>query len=132
MYKNEMKFHMLMFMNAWMMLVLLKYRCQMQCLTLECCTHSGWRRYGSLSGETEAMPKGSGEIEPVPSGSGETGLVPEGSGKMGPMPSGSDETEPALKGSGEIGPAPSVSGETKLALSWLGETLNTSWTIWAN
>ena len=35
-YKNEMKFHMLMFMNAWMMLVLIKYRCQMQCLTLEC------------------------------------------------------------------------------------------------
>ena len=28
-YKNEMKFHMLMFMNAWMMLVLMKCRCQM-------------------------------------------------------------------------------------------------------
>ena len=29
-----MKFHMLMLMNAWMMLVLMKYKCQMQCLTL--------------------------------------------------------------------------------------------------
>ena len=27
-YKNEMKFHMLMFMNAWMMLVLMKCKCQ--------------------------------------------------------------------------------------------------------
>ena len=36
MYKNEMKFHMLMFMNAWMMLVCMKCRCQMQCLTLGC------------------------------------------------------------------------------------------------
>ena len=36
MYKNEMKFHMLMFMNAWMMLVLMKCKCQMQCLTLGC------------------------------------------------------------------------------------------------
>ena len=35
-YKNEMKFHMLMFMNAWMMLVLMKCRCQMQCLTQSC------------------------------------------------------------------------------------------------
>ena len=31
-----MKFHMLMFMNAWMMLVLMKCRCQMQSLTLGC------------------------------------------------------------------------------------------------
>ena len=31
-----MKFHMLMFMNAWMMLMLMKCRCQMQCLTLGC------------------------------------------------------------------------------------------------
>jgi len=38
MYKNEMKFHMLMFMNAWMMLVHLKCRSQMQCLTLGCYT----------------------------------------------------------------------------------------------
>ena len=29
-----MKFHMLMFMNAWMMLVLMKCKCQMKCLTL--------------------------------------------------------------------------------------------------
>ena len=29
MYKNEMKFHMLMFMNAWIMLVLMKCKCQM-------------------------------------------------------------------------------------------------------
>ena len=36
MYKNEMNFHMLMFMNAWMMLVLMKCRCQMQCLTPGC------------------------------------------------------------------------------------------------
>ena len=36
MYKHEMKFHMLMFMNAWMMLVLMKCKCQMQCLTLGC------------------------------------------------------------------------------------------------
>ena len=35
-YKNEMKFHMLMFMNAWMMLVLMKCKCQMQCLTQRC------------------------------------------------------------------------------------------------
>ena len=33
-YKNEMKFHMLIFMNAWMMLVLIKCKCPMQCLTL--------------------------------------------------------------------------------------------------
>jgi len=31
---NEMKLHMLMLMNAWMMLVLMKCKCQMQCLTL--------------------------------------------------------------------------------------------------
>ena len=31
-----MKFHMLMFMNAWMMLVLMKCKCQMPCLTLGC------------------------------------------------------------------------------------------------
>ena len=31
-----MKFHMLMLMNAWMMLVLMKLKCQMQCLTLGC------------------------------------------------------------------------------------------------
>ena len=31
-----MKFHMLMPMNAWMMLVLMKCKCQMQCLTLGC------------------------------------------------------------------------------------------------
>ena len=31
-----MKFHMLMFMNAWMMLVLMKCKCQMQFLTLGC------------------------------------------------------------------------------------------------
>ena len=36
MYKNEMKYHMLMFMNAWMMLVLMKYKCQMQSLTQGC------------------------------------------------------------------------------------------------
>ena len=33
-----MKFHMLMFMNAWMMIVLMKCKCQLQCLTLECYT----------------------------------------------------------------------------------------------
>ena len=33
-----MKFHMLMLMNAWMMLVLLKCMCQIQCLTLGCYT----------------------------------------------------------------------------------------------
>ena len=38
MYKNEMKFRMLMFMNAWMILVLMKCRCPMQCLTLGCYT----------------------------------------------------------------------------------------------
>ena len=37
-YKNGMKFHMLMFKNAWMMLVLIKCRWQMQCLTLRCYT----------------------------------------------------------------------------------------------
>ena len=31
-----MKFHMLMFMNAWMMLVLMKYKCQISSLTLGC------------------------------------------------------------------------------------------------
>ena len=31
---NEMKLHMLMLMNEWMMLVLMKSKCQMQCLTL--------------------------------------------------------------------------------------------------
>ena len=35
-YRNDMKFHMLMFMNAWMMLVLMKYKCQLQCLTQRC------------------------------------------------------------------------------------------------
>ena len=34
-----MKFHMLMLMNAWMMLVLVKCKCQMQCLTLGCYIH---------------------------------------------------------------------------------------------
>ena len=29
-----MKFHMLMFMNGWMMIGLMKCKCQMQCLTL--------------------------------------------------------------------------------------------------
>ena len=33
---NEIKLHMLMLMNAWMMLVLMKCKCQMQCLTLGC------------------------------------------------------------------------------------------------
>ena len=33
-----MEFHVLMFMNAWMMLVRMKCRCQMQCLTLGCYT----------------------------------------------------------------------------------------------
>ena len=33
---NEMKLHMLMLMNAWMILVLVKCKCQMQCLTLGC------------------------------------------------------------------------------------------------
>ena len=37
-YKNEMKFHMLMFMNAWMMLVLMKCKCKLQCLTQRCYT----------------------------------------------------------------------------------------------
>ena len=40
---NEMKLHMLMFMNAWMMLVLMKCKCQMQCLTLGCYTCSQGR-----------------------------------------------------------------------------------------
>ena len=31
-----MKFHMLMLMNEWMMLVLMKCKCQMPCLTLRC------------------------------------------------------------------------------------------------
>ena len=33
---NEMKLLMLMLMNAWMMLVLMKFKCQMQCLALGC------------------------------------------------------------------------------------------------
>ena len=33
---NEIKLHMLMLMNAWMMLILMKCKCQMQCLTLGC------------------------------------------------------------------------------------------------
>ena len=33
---NEMKLHMLMLMNAWMMHVLIKCKFQMQCLTLGC------------------------------------------------------------------------------------------------
>ena len=35
-YKNEMKFHMLIFMNAWMMLVLMNADAKMQSLTQEC------------------------------------------------------------------------------------------------
>ena len=31
-----MKFHMLMLMNEWMMFVLVKCKCQIQCLTLRC------------------------------------------------------------------------------------------------
>ena len=38
-----MKFHMLMFMNAWMMLVLMKCICQMQCLTQGCYSPSPYR-----------------------------------------------------------------------------------------
>ena len=34
--KNEMKFHMLISMNAWMMLVLMKCKCKLQCLTQRC------------------------------------------------------------------------------------------------
>ena len=41
MYKNGMKFHMLMFMNAWVMLVLMKCKCQMQSLTLGCYSSGG-------------------------------------------------------------------------------------------
>ena len=48
MYKNEMKFHMRMFMNAWMMLVLKKCRCQMQILTLGCYTFLGSCMIGFL------------------------------------------------------------------------------------
>ena len=33
---NEMKLHTLLLMDAWMMLVLMKCKCQMQCLTLGC------------------------------------------------------------------------------------------------
>ena len=33
-----MKFYMLMLMNAWMMIVLMKCKCQIQCLTLGCYT----------------------------------------------------------------------------------------------
>ena len=33
---NEMKLHMLILMNVWMMLVLMKCKWQMQCLTLGC------------------------------------------------------------------------------------------------
>ena len=33
---DEMKLHMLMLMNAWMILVLMKCKCQRQCLTLGC------------------------------------------------------------------------------------------------
>ena len=35
-FKNKMKFHMLMLINAWMMLVLMKCKWQMQCLMLGC------------------------------------------------------------------------------------------------
>ena len=42
-YKNEMKFYMLMLMNAWMMIVLMKCKCQMQCLTLGC--YRRWHTY---------------------------------------------------------------------------------------
>ena len=38
---NEMKLHMLMLMNVWMMLVLRKCKCQMQCLTLGCYRRGG-------------------------------------------------------------------------------------------
>ena len=38
-----MKFHMLMFMNAWMMLGLMKCKCQMPCLTLGCYSPSPYR-----------------------------------------------------------------------------------------
>ena len=37
----EMKLHMLMLMNAWMMLLLMKCKCQMQWLTLGCYTNIG-------------------------------------------------------------------------------------------
>ena len=40
---NEMKVHMLMLMNAWMMLVLMKCKCQMQFLTLGCYSPSPYR-----------------------------------------------------------------------------------------
>ena len=38
-----MKFHMLMFMNAWIMLMLMKWKCQMPCLTLGCYSPSPYR-----------------------------------------------------------------------------------------
>ena len=38
-----MKFHMLMFVNAWMMLVLMKCKSQLQCLTQRCYNLSPYR-----------------------------------------------------------------------------------------
>ena len=58
-YRNDMKFHMLMFMNAWMMLVLMKCKCQMQCLTLGCYTDRRARElYEWLGREAEDLPSG--------------------------------------------------------------------------
>ena len=47
-YKNEMKFHILMFMNAWMMLMLMKCKCKLRCLTQRC--------YKNPSREEESQP----------------------------------------------------------------------------
>ena len=58
-----MKFHMLMLMNEWMMLVLMKCKCQMQCLTLGCYNMdnyrvTSWRGFGILSPLNRTPPFG--------------------------------------------------------------------------
>jgi len=47
---NEMKLHMLMLMNEWMMIVLMKCKCQMQCLTPRCYIHDHFMITKTLEG----------------------------------------------------------------------------------
>ena len=78
-------------------------------------TWSGWRRYGSLSGETEPPASGSGEAEFLPRGWARRSLRPWCRVRRNlPLEVGRGGVR--LQGSGEAEPAASVSGEAEPAL----------------
>ena len=54
----KMKLHMLMLRNAWMMLVLMRYKCQMQCLTLGCYSSDARQSHPALGFWAELVAAG--------------------------------------------------------------------------